>query len=327
MMRVGIVGLGGMGGVHGSKYAHMQDVQLFGFDATPAKRTAFCDRTGATECVSFEDLVSKCDYLDVCLPTDLHLEYGLKAIAAGKAVLMEKPMALDLPGCLQLMNAAEKAGVPLMPAQVVRYFPDYAKGHAMVASGMVGRVGAARTRRGGKMPLGAGGWFRDTARSGGVLLDLAVHDLDWLRWTLGEPMHVTSRSIAIDAPWEGEWNGDYALTTIGFESGAVAYIEATWMDPAGFRTTFEVCGSEGMIEHDSKASWTLRTSTEGGVITEAPVVSGDDPYYRQARAFLEAVSGGTPLPVTAYDGAMAVSMARAAIESARTGRTMVPDRP
>src|SRR5204863_4959008 len=143
-------------------------------------------------------------------------------------------------------DAAAKANVPLMPGQVVRFFAEYATGNRLVKEGKVGKPAAARTRRGGLAPMGSHGWFQDYQRSGGVLLDLAVHDFDWLRWTLGEVKHLYSRSVGVAT----DGGPDYALTVLTFESGAVAHVESTWMDPSGFRTAFEVCGSEGMIQFD-----------------------------------------------------------------------------
>lgn len=163
----------------------------------------------------------------------------------------------------------------------------------------------------------------DHHRSGGVLIDLAIHDFDWLRWTLGEVKHLYSRSLGAKT-MQGP---DYALTTLTFESGAVAHVETTWMDPSGFRVTFEVAGSGGLIQYDSRDTSILQTHVGGKVAKESPVAPLDDPYYRELRGFLTAVSDGTPLPVTGYDGLMALSIALAALESAKTDRVVVPTRP
>ena len=106
------------------------------------------------------------------------------------------------------------------------------------------------------------------------------------------------------------------------------------MDPSGFRTTYEVCGSEGMIEYDSRNAASLRTHLtapkegdpprRGG--NEGPMHGTDDPYYRQMKGFLDAVRTGTPPPVSGLDGLMAVSIALAAMESASTGKAIRPAR-
>lgn len=323
MLRIGVVGAGGMGNVHTRHWKNMPDVELQFFELDPERRETFAKSHGLKPAASYEELLNWADAVDICLPTDAHHATALQAIAAGRHVLCEKPMAIDVAQCDQMMTAADKAGVTLMPAQVVRYFADFKHAHELVAKGAVGNPVTARTRRGGKAPVGSAGWFQDASRSGGVLLDLAVHDFDWLRWTLGEVKSVSARSVRLTNPQALAGKpGDYALTTLQFDSGAIAHVEATWLDPSGFRTTLEVCGDEGMIEFDSRKTATLRRHNEEGSQVESPLLPSDDPYYNQGRAFVETVTGKRPAPVTALDGLRAVQIARAAIESCQTRQTV-----
>ena len=119
---------------------------------------------------------------------------------------------------------------------------------------------------------------------------------------------------------------DYALATLTFDSGAVAHVEATWMDPSGFRTTYEVAGSEGLIQFDSRNTPTLMTHLEGSTVREAPLAPTDDPFYLELRAFVDAAQKKTAPPVTGHDGLMALSIGLAAWESARTGEIVKPAR-
>lgn len=321
-MRIGLLGAGGIGRVHARQYARRGDVELFIHDREPAHVAALAESSGGTPVDSIEALIERSDAIDVCLPTPLHREVGLKAIAAGRAVLMEKPLTRNFDEGLELVEAAERANVPLMAAQVVRFFADFARGHDLVKGGAVGTPAAARTRRGGRAPKGSEGWYGDLERSGGVLLDLAVHDFDWLRWTLGEVSHLYARSVGL----QDNHGPDYALTTLTFDSGAVAHVEATWMDPAGFRTTFEVAGSDGLISHDSRNNAALRTATETGVATDNGLLPEDDPYYREIDGFVTALRHGTPVPVPGREGLAALAISLAAIESAKTGRVVKPVR-
>jgi len=323
-MRVGIVGTGGMGNVHARHYARLQHVQLIAYDPDSGKLGAFCETHGAVPVHSFDELIRESDAVDLCTPTDLHKSQALEVLRAGRPVLVEKPMASSVVECKELCDAATKANVLLMPAQVVRYFPEFRRARELVQAGRIGQPAAARTRRGGKAPGTEGSWFRDFKRSGGILLDLAVHDFDWLRWTLGEVAEVYAASVGDRWPQSG---ADYALTTLRFDSGAIAHVESTWMDPAGGRVTFEICGSEGMLEYDSRLTQTVRTTTEKSQIVEAPLALEDDPYFQQLSAFVNSIETGSPAPVTAYDGLMAVSIACAAIKSVETGRPVAPERP
>jgi predicted dehydrogenase len=324
MLTVGVLGAGGMGNVHARQYRKMPDVDLVFYEPDAEKAQVYIDRWKATPMASEAELMAKADIVDICLPTDMHVELGMKAIAAGRAVVMEKPLTRTFEEGLQLVRAADKKGVPLMPAQVVRFFPEFSLGNRLVREGKVGTPAAARIRRGGPAPKGTDLWFMDHTRSGGVLLDLAIHDFDWLRWTLGEVKHLYSRSVGAKT-MSGP---DYALTTLTFDSGAIAHAESTWMDPAGFRTTYEVCGSGGIIECDSRDTPSLRTTIGSNkTVNEGPLSPTDDPYYKQLRSFVEAVQKGVTPPVTALDGLMALSISHAAIESTKTGKVVVPKRP
>ncbi len=323
MTKVGILGAGGMGNVHARQYRKMPDVEILFFDPVPDRSEAFRRRWDARPSLSLAQLLSECDLIDICVPTDLHVELTEQALAAGRPVFLEKPIAGTLEDGVRLMRAAERAGLPLMPGQVVRFFPEFAEGNRLVREGKIGRPGVARTRRGGLAPTGSDSWFMDHTRSGGVLIDLAIHDFDWLRWTLGEVRSVSARSIGARS-MQGP---DYGLTTLQFKSGAIAHVEATWMDPGGFRTAYEVAGSEGLIEFDSRKTPTVRTIAGPKPISEAPLHPLDDPYYRQLRGFLNAVRDHTPPPVTAYDGVMALSIAQAALLSAQTGQSVQPTQP
>lgn len=322
MLTIGILGAGGMGNVHARHYRRMSDVDLRFFDPDPNQSQAFIERHQAQRFDSAEALIEKCDAVDVCLPTPLHVDLGLKAIAAGKALFIEKPLAGSLADGSKLVDAADKAGVPLMPGHVVRFFPEFAAGNRLVRQGAVGTPAAARTRRGGGAPKGLGSWFLDHAKSGGILLDLAIHDFDWLAWTLGNVQKVYSKSVAAKS---GQ-GVDYALTTMTFDSGCVAHVEATWMDPSGGRATYEIAGSGGIIQYDSRNTPTLRTSVAGRSMNEAPLAACDDPYYNELRAFVECASGRAAPPVTGVDGLRALAIALAARESALTDRVVRPAR-
>ena len=322
-MKIGLLGAGGMGTAHCRHYSNMEGVEVIFFDPDQGRSAELSSKFKATRMASTEKLMAEAEIVDICLPSDLHVEFALKAIAERKPVFIEKPIARTVEEAAPIVEAAEKAHVPVGVAHVVRYFPEFREGHRLVASGKIGTPAAARTRRGGLAPSkGAGNWFMDHTRSGGVLMDLAVHDFDWLRWTLGEVKHLFACSVGAKT-MQGP---DYALTTLTFESGAIAHVETTWMDPGGFRATFEVCGSEGMIEFDSRLTPTLRTSTSDGSRGEAPLAATDDPYYNELKAFLDAVKTGKEPPVTARDGIAAVAIAQAAIESAKTGRVVRPAR-
>lgn len=317
-MRIGLWGAGGIAKVHARHAARLPGVSLVVFDRDPQRASELAETHGGTTAVSESDFLERTDAIVICLPTDLHAVAAEIALRASRPVLVEKPMVRHMAEADFLVNLAQQTGTPLVPAHVVRFFADYEAMHQQVIQGAVGQVATAWMRRGGKAPLGSDAWFRDPVRSGGVLLDLAVHDFDWLRWTLGPVTRVESRSR-----WLGGGStetGDFALTTLTFASGALAHVESTWLDPSGFSVSVEVAGSAGVVAYDSRATAGLRIHTEAGSTAATPRADADDPYFRQMKAFVAAARGEAPPAVTAEEGREALAVALAAVESATERR-------
>ena len=319
-MKVGVIGAGGMGRVHGSKYAQMPDVELLIWEPDQEKREGYAKSYSARPTESFEALLDEADAIDICIPTDFHHPVGLQALKAGKPTMIEKPLARTVQECRELIAASEESGALLVPAHVVRFFKEFRSAHELIWMGKIGSPASVRVRRGGKAPAGTGGWFQDHTRSGGVILDLAIHEIDWLLWTLGPATQVYARSVAMGRRVEGaEFVGDYALITISHASGCVSHIESTWLDPSGSRVTLEAAGSNGMIELDSRKLPHITAYLPGQpALYEWNRTPDDDPYYKQLRAFVLASTGAAEAAVTAQEAMAAVELAEAAIKSAQT---------
>jgi len=324
MVRVGIVGLGTMGRQHAEAYRQMPDVQLSAvYDHHIDRAQAFAQEFNTVVAPHFEALLQQCEIVDICTPTYRHAEYALSAIEAGKAVVCEKPLARTLQECEQIVEAVRKHNTLFMPAHVLRFFPEYRMAHQLVRAGTLGTVAAVRMRRGGDFPRTKSDWYADFEKSGGVIMDLIIHDLDWVRWTLGEVERVYAKALT----FRQLEHLDYTLVTMRLRSGAMAHIEGTWCDPGGFRVSFEICGDAGMLEYDSAQMVALRVARraeegqEGGVeVPESPAV--ENPYYLELRHFVECYQSGQPPEISVEDGMEAVRLTLAAIESARTGKVV-----
>lgn len=324
MLRVGIVGVGTMGRTHASAYTKLPNARLVGFTdaiADAARRVA--SQFGVQAFDSYESLLEQVDMVDICTPTPTHLELVLQAANAGKHILCEKPLGRTLQQCEQMIEAANRAGVTLMPAQVLRFFPEFKQARDLVLAGAVGKPAAIRTRRGGPYPRAANDWYADFEQSGGPILDMVIHDFDWLRWTFGEVERVFAKSLT----FKKLDHIDYALITLRLKSGAIAHVEANWADPGGFKVDFEIAGDAGMIAFDSRFAMPLTVAKQdaggggGGVaVPESPLA--EDPYMLEIKHFVDSVEAGQPPSITAEDGMKAVEIALAAIESARTGKVI-----
>lgn len=324
MVKVGIVGLGTMGRQHMDAYLQMPDVEVAGvYDHHPDCAEAFRQQYDVPVASSFNALLECCEIIDICTPTYRHAEYALPAIEAGKAVVCEKPLARTIEDCERIAEAVHKHSTLFMPAHVLRFFPEFRMAHQLIRNGAIGTPAIIRTRRGGDFPITKSDWYADFEKSGGVILDLIIHDFDWLRWTLGEVERVYAKALT----FRKLNHLDYTLVTLRFQNGTIAHVEGTWCDPGGFRVTLEACGDAGMLEYDSAQQVALRLATRadegsaGGVqVPESPAV--ENPYYLELRHFVDCYKTGATPELTVTDGVEAVRIALMAIESARTGRVV-----
>ena len=200
-LRAAILGFGGMGHCHAAQYAKQKNVRLVAVCDIDQKQletaemsinlgnTGKTDMSSLNKYLSYGELIKNeaLDFIDICLPTDLHAEYSIRALKDGFNVLCEKPMALNVRDCDKMIAAAEKSGKLLMIAQCLRFNRDFEYVRETVKNGSLGKLIRLSLHRAGGMP---GGWFRDVSRSGGALMDLHIHDLDYVLSLLGKPQYV-----------------------------------------------------------------------------------------------------------------------------------------
>ncbi len=328
-MRVGIVGAGSMGRAHAAGW-RAADADLVGVVSRGgASARALAQTHGARAFPDLDALMREVDVVDLCVPSDLHHPMTLRAAAAGKHVVCEKPIALSVADATEMIDACERAGVRLFIAHVVRFFPQYRTAAQAVAAGQLGRLGVLRFRRVAYPPReGASSWFADESRSGGMICDLMVHDFDYAMSLAGPVSRVFARSLRTRHP---ESNRDYALVTLGFESGAMALVEGGWVYPAGvFRTGFDLAGTDGAIEWDSDSTesigrYLLPSEADAAPEVGLPLtVMAEDPYTTEIKHVHAALVRGEPFAVTPAEAAAALQIGLAARASLRSGRSVAP---
>ncbi|WP_207592794.1 Gfo/Idh/MocA family oxidoreductase [Halomontanus rarus] len=326
MVRIGILGRGFMATVHALRYADIDGVEVAAV-ASPSGPTEFVSEY-APEATAYDDAVemyddASIDAVDVCTPTHTHRELVEPAVERGLDVLCEKPIERTLADAEAMADAAGDAGVTFMPGHTLRFFPEYAKARERIREGDIGSPGNARLFR--QSPFAEPDtWFHDEEKSGGVLLDLAIHDFDFLRWTLGDVEHVFARRQRWD-------DHEYGLATLRFESGAVGHVDARWPNRPDlpFVTRFELSGDDGLLEFDSEdvSPVEVYSTTDEDGPSRDPIDEPleKDPYRLELEAFVQCVRSGDRPPITIDDGLEALRIALAAVESAETGRRVAPE--
>ncbi|MGH3585241.1 MAG: Gfo/Idh/MocA family protein [Pseudonocardia sp.] len=315
-LRVGLVGAGGIANAHLPAWLRLGAwVDVYSHHGA-AELVA---RHGGGHVVgSLDELLAAVDVVDVCTPTPSHPEIVLAAAAAGRNVLCEKPLALDVDTAEAMVAACAAAGVQLYPGHVVRFFAEYAALQRAVAAGAVGTPAVLRFHRCGSRPPAA--WFADPEQSGGIIMDQMIHDLDFARWLAGEIDTVHARLVD-SAP--GTATGVVSAQVVAqHRGGALSSVTGTWARPGTrFRYGFHVAGSDGMLSHDSATDPSLRTDTgapAGGLLPDVSLL--ESPFLAEIRECAVAFAGGPPPRVSAADGVAAVRIAEAANASLATGR-------
>ena len=324
-MKVGIVGAGFMGTTHAAGWAETP-AEIVGFTAeTQQEASVLAKRYQAKVYPNLDDMLMDVDVLDICSPTHLHHEMALKAASAGKHIVCEKPLARTTEQAQEILTACRKAGVQLLVAHVVRFFPEYALAHSAVVEGQIGKPAVIRLHRGSYRPKKpAGNWFLNEEKSGGILMDLMIHDYDYARWVAGEVESVSARRVTElypDAPV------DYGLVILSHRSGALSHIAGAWAyPPPTFRTHLEIAGDRGLIEFDSDGTAPIQNLILKSGGSDAPDVAlpsspvSESPYTTQIKEFYSALVEGKSPRVSATDGLVAVQIAEAALQSAHTGQ-------
>ena len=262
-----LVGAGNIASHHLPAYLHFPDevelVAVCDLDEALARRRA--GEAGVEHVYS--DLARmlrevECDALDICATPDQHAPIALTAIAAGKHVLVEKPFALTLADCRDLVAAAERAGVTLMVAQNQRFLPSHQAARAIIASGELGEIRAVRTDSiqhwGGF--TAPGHWQYDGAHAGGgAMIGVGVHRLDLMRFLVGDVRQVVSAAVKTTSPQFVNGAEEYAATTLEFNNGALGQAFAT---VSAYRTPWSeqllVFGEHGTI-HASPPPGNMRS--------------------------------------------------------------------
>jgi predicted dehydrogenase len=329
-MRIGIVGAGSMGYAHAPAWKMIAPMgaELVGVTARHKDTAnALAKQYGIQVCDSYEALLADVDIVDICTPTNLHRNMTVQAAEAGKHVFCEKPIALTLEDGRAMIDACEKANVRLFVGLVVRFFPQYMAAQQAIASGQIGNVGVIRLTRAGYQPRKSlDNWFTDENRSGGMTLDLMIHDYDVARWLGGNVKRVFARSVRSKqrgAP------GDYALVTLRFENGAIGHIEGGWVyPPPFFRTSMDIAGTDGLIEWKSDNAGTVQMhlmnppKQEAAEVALPVALDEENPFSAEIGHFYDAVVNNKPFSVTAEDALAALQIALAVRDSLRSGRSV-----
>ena len=266
------------------------------------------------------------DGVVITTPTFTHRELTVLATAAGKHVFCEKPLALTLDDCDEMIACAEDACVALQVGFVRRFQPEFVEAKRRIDAGEIGTPMLVKSlTRGPGLPPA---WAHELRASNGMLAEVNSHDFDCVRWLVGSEIE---RVYAETANFKGALRGvvaedfyDNAVVTLRFASGAIGTIDGTCPADVGYDARVEVLGTEGLLvigQHQATSLLEIRARGAGEVPTYASWPQRFEPGYREElRAFVDAARSGTQPLVTGVDGRAAVAAVLASNRAWLEGR-------
>ena len=303
MLNVGVIGFGGMGHVHAAAYARRTDARLVAVaDCDPARLSGQAinlnlgpgqsfDMRGVHTYPGADEMFAaeKLDLVSICLPTDLHASSALQALKLGVHVLCEKPMSRTLREADALVAAQARSGRLLMVAQCLRFWPCYERVVAAHRSGEFGRLLMLSMRRISASPgwSGTRSWFLDGTRSGGCLLDMHIHDTDFVNHLLGVPeLVVTTGRTQVSGAI------DNSFTQYVFPDGPVVMAESSWSYGGGFCMAFTAMFERATLEMGYRDGdlYLLRP----GQAPEKLELSAVSAYDQEVGYLIDCIQAGTP---------------------------------
>jgi myo-inositol 2-dehydrogenase/D-chiro-inositol 1-dehydrogenase len=323
----GVIGAGRIGKIHAGNLAtHIAGVKLKAIAdvALPsAQKTAERFHVPVATADYHEILADpEIDAVAICSSTNTHAMIAIEAAETGKHIFCEKPISQDLTKIDAVLTAVEKAGVKLQIGFNRRFDPNFQKVRQLVAEGKIGDPHILRISSRDPSPPP----IEYVKVSGGIFLDMTIHDFDMARYQMGcEVLEVyVAGAVMVDPAIGDAGDIDTAVITLKFENGAIGTIDNSRKAVYGYDQRVEVFGSGGMVAVSNNTPDTHVYSNAEGVFSALPLYFFLERYTEsfiiEMREFVECIENNTAPPVTGIDGRIPVLMGMAAWKSYKENR-------
>jgi predicted dehydrogenase len=332
-IKVGVIGLGMMGLTHLDVYSKRSDVKIVAIsDILPDRLTGKVravgniqgqaqggfDYNSARQHDEGMKLIAdkEVDLVDICLPTPLHHDYALKALKKGKHVLVEKPLARTAKEAAHLAKAAGKANKLSMCGMCMRFWPGWTWLKDVVEKGTYGKVFAAQFRRVASHP--GGPFYSDGEKCGGAMLDLHIHDTDFIQYCFGIPTAVTTAGYNKTTS-----HPDHVITRYHYDHIPLLTAEGGWVMSPGFpfvmQYTVNFERATAVFDLSAPKPLMLYEGGKGQPVELEPGMG----YEREIAYFLNCIATGqSPSIVTLESAAKTVKIVEAEGKSLASGKTV-----
>ncbi|MDP4284147.1 MAG: Gfo/Idh/MocA family oxidoreductase [Bacteroidota bacterium] len=339
--KVAILGAGFISNIHLESYHRFvpeaEIVAVYARDINKAQ--AFAEKFNIPKWYDeLDDIIknSGCEIVDICLPNFLHFEATLKAVAAGKHIIIEKPLAVTIEEADEMIAACKKSGVKLMYAEELCFAPKYERVRQLVNEGAFGDIYMLKQSEKHSGPHSD--WFYDVnLAGGGVLMDMGCHAFEWFRWMLKnakvKSVYATMSTVLHNGRTKGE---DNSIVIVEFENGVTAVAENSWAKLGGMDDRSEVYGTEGVVYADlfmGNAAISYSKNGYGYAMEKADTTAGwsftvseevfNQGYPHELKHFIECVQQDKQPLVTGEDGRAVLEIIYAAYASAGEGKKIM----
>jgi len=340
-VKVAILGAGFIADIHMESYARfVPEAEVVAVYArNPEKAQSFAAKHHIAQYFSsIEELIENADFdvVDICLPNFLHKGATIKAAAAGKHIIIEKPLAVTLEEADEMIAACEKANVKLMYAEELCFAPKYERARKLVDEGAVGSVYMLKQSEKHSGPHSD--WFYDINQSGGgVLMDMGCHGIAWFRWMLKniKAVSVTAsmKTVFHKEKTQGE---DNSIVIIEFENGVTGVVENSWAKQGGMDDRSEIHGVDGVVYADLFVGNSVLAYSKNGygyAMEKTDTTVGwsfcmfeeafNQGYPQELKHFIDCVQNDRDPLITGKDGRVVLEIIYAAYASAGQGKKIM----
>lgn len=325
--RIGLIGAGGISRTYVSALERVPEGDVVAvWSRTRAHAERFAQKFGVAFATDrLDTLWDQVDVVCVNSPNACHAEHAVAAARRGKHVIVEKPLAVSLEQGRQIIDACARAGVGLAYAEELPFVPRFVRAREILHSGALGEVIYATQREAHAGPYSPWFFTREEA-GGGVLMDMACHSIECLRWLLGKPaVERVTAQLATSRHGAQTRLDDHAVVHLEFAGGVTGLCEASWALQGGMQSRLEIWGSEGYLEADLMHGTGLRVfRRDAGA--RAPVAEGwstphaewayDNGYPQELSHFLRCFAEGREPEESGADGLAVLEILCAAYASA-----------
>lgn len=326
MIRIAVIGAGRIGQVHARAVAgHPQAELTVICDPFESSAKALADKYGVRYCLDAKEVFAdpEIDAVIIGSPTRFHVEYILAGIRAGKKVMCEKPIALDVESAKKCVDELGDAADYVMMGFNRRFDPSFKEIHDRIDAGEIGALEQlVIISRDPKAPTP-----EYVAGSGGIFKDMTIHDFDTARFFLGDIAEVSAAGTNMDESIKAQGDLDQVMVTLRSTDGKMATIVNSRHCPFGYDQRVEAFGADGMLSADNLTETSVKKATDIQTEAKGPILNFIfdryvDAYRIELEHFIDAANAGDKVSPSVRDGLAALQLAEAAALSVREGRTV-----